>query len=205
MRFTTVLLLLGLLPAAAQSPYYPREQEQRMAPFVVSPPLIVDKMLEMAHLQPGELVYDLGCGDGRILITAAQKYHARAIGVELSEKLVQMTVASVRRMGLQDQVTVRQGHLLEFNFSDADVVTLYLETASNEMLRPNLEKYLKNGARVVSHDFEVRGWKPSKVEKIQAFNRNHVIFLYEVPAALPSRAVKIDKKQPVPAKAARAH
>jgi len=208
MRFTFVLLLLGLLPAAAQTPYsrdLREHEQQRLAPYVVSPQPIVDKMLEIANVRPGELVYDLGCGDGRILITAAQKFKARAIGIELSDRLVRMTVSAVRQLGLQDQVTVRQGHLLEVNFSDADVVTLYLETSSNEMLRPNLEKYLKNGARVVSHDFEVRGWKPAKVEKIHAFNRNHVIFLYEIPNSLPARAAKSEKKVPVQAKSARAH
>ena len=186
MRFTIAFLLLGMLPAAAQPPR-PRELRQEndnLAPFVASPQPIVDKMLEMASVKPGEIVYDLGCGDGRILIAAAQRYKAKGVGVEISERLVRMTNDTVRRMNLQDQITVRHGHLLDVDLSDADVVMIYLETGSNDLLKPNLEKYLRPGSRVVSHDFEVRGWKVSKVEKIHAFNRHHTIYLYELPGAL---------------------
>ena len=187
MRFTIALLLLGLLPAAAQPPR-PRELRsegnQNLAPFVASPQPIVDKMLEIASVKAGETVYDLGCGDGRILIAAAQRYKAKGVGVEISERLVKSTTDNIRRMNLQDMITIRHGHLLEVDLSDADVVMIYLETGSNELLKPNLEKFLKAGSRVVSHDFEVRGWKPAKVEKIQAFNRHHTIYLYELPAAV---------------------
>jgi len=202
MRFTCVLLLLGFLPAAAQTPSLrnPGEHEQTLAPFVTSPQPIVDRMLELAHIHPGELVYDLGCGDGRILITAVLKFHARAIGIELSPKLVLSANDTIRLRGLQDQITVRQGHLLEVNVGDADVVTLYLSTTSNEMLRPNLERELKNGARVVSHDFEVRGWNAAKIEKINAFNRNHTIYLYEIPYSLPPRMSKPEKRHQLPPK-----
>jgi hypothetical protein len=93
---------------------------------------------------------------------------------------VQSTTETIKRLNLQDQVTVRKGNLLETDLSDADVVTIYLETGSNDLLRPVLEKFLKHGARVVSHDFEVRGWTPAKVEKIHAYNRNHIIYLYEI-------------------------
>jgi cyclopropane fatty-acyl-phospholipid synthase-like methyltransferase len=154
-----------------------------MAPFVASPQPIVDKMLDIASIRPGETVYDLGCGDGRILITAAQRHQAKGVGIEISERLVRMTKETVRRLNLEDQITIRQGHLLDADLTDADVVMIYLETGSNELLKPNLEKYLKPGSRVVSHDFEVRGWKPAKVEKINAFNRNHTIYLYEIPGA----------------------
>jgi len=185
MRFTIALLLLGMLPAVAQPPR-PRELREgnhNLAPYVASPQPIVDKMLEIAAVKAGEVVYDLGCGDGRILIAAAQRYKAKGIGVEISNRLVRMTNDTVRRMNLQDMITVRQGHLLDVDLSDADVVMIYLETGSNDLLKPNLEKYLKPGSRVVSHDFEVRGWKATKVEKINAFNRNHTIYLYELPGA----------------------
>jgi len=145
-------------------------------------------MLELAAIKPGEIVYDLGCGDGRILIAAAQKYHAKGVGIEISNRLVAAASDMVRRYTLQDLVTIRQGHLLNVDFSDADVVMIYLETASNEMLRPNLEKYLKPGARVVSHDFEVRGWKAVTVDKLQAFHRNHLIYLYEAPASFRKKS-----------------
>jgi cyclopropane fatty-acyl-phospholipid synthase-like methyltransferase len=138
-------------------------------------------MLDIAGVKAGETVYDLGCGDGRILVTAAKRFRAKGIGVELSEKLVNSTTEAIKRMNLQDEVKIVQGNLLDINLQPADVVTIYLETGSNDLLRPNLEKYLRPGARVVSHDFEVRGWKPTKVEKINSHNRNHTIYLYTMP------------------------
>ena len=158
-----------------------REHAQNLAPYVTSPQPIVDRMLDIAGVKAGETVYDLGCGDGRILVTAAKRFKAKGIGVELSQKLVNSTTEAIKRMNLQDDVRIVQGNLLEVNLQPADVVTIYLETGSNDLLRPNLEKYLKPGARVVSHDFQVRGWKPTKVEKINSHNRNHTIYLYTMP------------------------
>ena len=183
MRLAVSLIVFGMLPCAAQVrfPRDVREHSQNLAPFVASPQPIVDRMLDVAAVKPGDMVYDLGCGDGRILITAAKRFKAKGVGVELSEKLVNSTNEAIKRMNLQDEVKIIHGHLLEVNLQPADVVTIYLETNSNDLLRPNLEKYLKAGARVVSHDFEVRGWKPSKVEKINSHNRNHTIYLYTMP------------------------
>ena len=183
MRVLVGLLCLGLMPCMAQfRPHRDiREHAQNLAPYVTSPQPIVDRMLDLAGVQPGETVYDLGCGDGRILVTAAKRFKAKGIGVELSEKLVSSTTETIKQMNLQEDVKIVRGNLLEVNLQPADVVTIYLETGSNDLLRPNLEKYLKPGARVVSHDFEVRGWKPTKVEKINAHNRNHTIYLYKMP------------------------
>lgn len=183
MYFLIAVLLFGVVPLAAQSTFSRnvREHANTLAPFVSSPPSIVDKMLDMADIRPGETVYDLGCGDGRVLITAAQRFRAKGVGVELSGSLARMAEQKVKQMSLADQIQIIHGHLLDVNLQSADVVTLYLETKSNEMLRPNLEKYLHPGARVVSHDFEVRGWKPLKVEKIQSYNRDHRIYLYQMP------------------------
>lgn len=183
------LIAVALAPLSAQKPPARelREHAQNLAPFVASPQPIVDRMLDLAGVKQGETVYDLGCGDGRILITAAQRYRAKGVGIELSDRLVQMTMDHVRRIHLEEQISIRQGHLLDADLRGADVVTLYLETGSNEMLRPNLEKQLKPGSRVVSHDFEVRGWKPARVEKIHAFNRNHTIYVYEVPSAFAKK------------------
>jgi predicted RNA methylase len=139
-------------------------------------------MLIAAGLKPGETLYDLGSGDGRIVITAARQFGARAIGVEISEPLVRESTENIRRAGLEGRARIVQGHLLEVDLSDADVVTLYLLTSSNDQLKPNLEKYLKPGARVVSHDFQIRGWKPAKVERVLAHNREHTIYIYRMPA-----------------------
>jgi ubiquinone/menaquinone biosynthesis C-methylase UbiE len=183
MRFGFALLWLGLLPVAGQTPL-PRElrdPSQNLAPFIASPQPIVDRMLDLAAIKPGELIFDLGCGDGRVLITAAQRYKAKGVGVELSDKLVRMTNDNLKRLNLEHAVHIKQGSLLDMDLQTADVVILYLDTGANEMLRPKLEKQLKAGSRVVSHDFEVRGWKPAKVEKMKAYNRTHTIFLYMMP------------------------
>jgi len=138
-------------------------------------------MLISSGLKPGETLYDLGSGDGRIVITAAQKYGAKAVGVEISERLVRTANENIKRAGVEARARIVQGHLLDVDLSEADVVTLYLLTSSNDQLRPNLEKYLKPGARVVSHDFQIRGWKPVRVERALAHNRQHTIYVYRMP------------------------
>jgi cyclopropane fatty-acyl-phospholipid synthase-like methyltransferase len=139
-------------------------------------------MLIASGLKPGETLYDLGSGDGRIVITAARKFGATAVGVEISEKLVRAANENIRHAGVEAKARIIQGHLLEVDLSEADVITLYLLTSSNDQLKPNLEKYLKPGARVVSHDFQIRGWKPAKVEKTMAHNREHTIYVYLMPS-----------------------
>ena len=178
MRWPIVVVALALasLPAAAQSPRY----TNKLAPFVTSPVRIVDRMLELAHLKPGETLYDLGCGDGRILIAAAEKYKVKAVGVEISPKLVAEAKANIESAGLSDQASVIRGDLLDTDLSSADVVTIYLATSSNQKLKPRLERFLKAGARVISHDYAVPGWKPSHVER--ADDRHvHLIYVYEMP------------------------
>lgn len=172
------LVTLVSSPAFAQrkSPYI-----HSLAPYVPSPPAIVDRMLEMAELKPGETLYDLGCGDGRVLIAAAERFRAKAVGVEISDKIYDRAVTRIAKLGLQDQVKLIHGDLLDVDLSGADVVTIYLMTASNESLRPRLEKYLKPGARVVSHDYEVPGWKPTLVERPEAESRYHMLYLYVMP------------------------
>jgi cyclopropane fatty-acyl-phospholipid synthase-like methyltransferase len=183
MRQTVFLLLAGITPLLAQGPFSRKitERAQNLAPYVVSPQPIVDRMLDVAAIKPGETVFDLGCGDGRILITAAQRFRAKGVGVELSESLVRSTSERLKQLNLQDQIKILHANLLDVPLTSADVVVIYLETLSNEKLRPNLERDLKPGARVISHDFAVRGWKPSKVEKVESHRRSHTIYLYEMP------------------------
>jgi|SRR5579863_1125623 len=151
-----------------------------LAPDFPSPQLVIERMLEAAHLKPGEMVYDLGCGDGRIVITAARQFKAKAVGIELSSELCRLANARVKALGLQDSVRIVHGNLLKVDLRPADVVTIYLLTASNELLRPNLERDLKPGSRVVSHDFEIRGWKPTDVQKVEAEGRARTIYVYEI-------------------------
>jgi SAM-dependent methyltransferase len=128
------------------------------------------------------MVYDLGCGDGRIVITAVQMFKAHAVGIELSRDIYEKTAARIKAMGMEDRISIVHGNALHYDLSPADVVTLYLLTSSNDRLRPSLERYLKPGARVVSHDYEIRGWKPAVIEKMDADGRPHTIYVYGVAA-----------------------
>lgn len=186
----TWAVLLGvyspfIAAASAQSLLYGQEHIKHyansLAPYVVSPQEIVDRMLQLADLKPGETLYDLGSGDGRILITAVVRFKAKAVGVEISDQLVDATNERIRRLGLDNDAHVIHGNFLDVDLSPADVVTLYLATDANEMLRPNLEKYLKKGARVVSHEYAVPGWKPKLVDKDPESHGSHTIYLYVMP------------------------
>jgi protein-L-isoaspartate O-methyltransferase len=167
-------LTLSMVSAFAQ-------KVQRLAPYVPSPQPVVERMLEVADLKPFETVYDLGCGDGRVLLTAAREFRAKAVGVELSEKLARETQDQVNKLGLANRITVIQGDLMKVDLHPADVVTVYLLTSSNEELKPIFEKSLRKGARVVSHDFQIRGWKPDRVDTVEATNRAHMIYVYVMP------------------------
>jgi len=191
MRKSLVALSSGLLvlcgiPAFGQFPEYAQQRAKHyansLAPYVVSPQQIVDRMLELADLKAGETLFDLGSGDGRVLITAVQRYHAKAVGIEISEALVKSTTERIQKLGLANDARVIQGDLLQIDLSPADVVTIYLATDSNEILRPNLEKYLRPGTRVVSHDYVVPGWKPKFVDKDLPDAHGHVIYLYQIAA-----------------------
>ena len=176
-----VHLLLPLASFAAVA-FAQQFEGENLAPYVPSPQIVVDKMLEAAHIKPGETVYDLGSGDGRIVITAAQKYKAKSVGIEISDVLCQSTVKKIAAMGLESQVKIVHGSALKVDLSPADVVTIYLLTGSNERLRPNLEKYLKSSARVVSLNFRIQGWKEARVEKVIADRQTHIIYVYEISA-----------------------
>lgn len=149
-----------------------------LAPDFPTPQLVVDRMLALANVKPTDVVYDLGCGDGRILITAVRSYHCRAVGVELSRDIYDRTSARIKALNLTDNIQLQHGNALHTDLSAADVVTLYLMTSTNERLKPQMEKYLKPGSRVVSHDYEIHGWKAEKEEVMIVDGRPHKIFLY---------------------------
>src|ERR1700735_2840732 len=173
---TTQMFAQGVLYGQQHAKHYTNS----LAPYVVSPQEIVDRMLELADLKPGEKLYDLGSGDGRVLITAVVRFKAKAVGVEISDNLVDSTNARIRRLGLDNNAQVIHGNFLDVDLSPANVVTLYLATDANELLRPHLEKYLKNGSRVVSHEYAMPGWKPKLVDK-DPERHGHTIYLYEMP------------------------
>jgi len=137
-------------------------------------------MLQLANVKPGETVFDLGSGDGRILIAAVKNYKAKAVGIEISPKLASMAKDRIQKEGIASDAHVIEGDLLQADLTGADVVTIYLATSLNAQLRPRLEKFLKPGARVVSHDYAVPGWKPTKSEEL---DNKHLIYVYEMPPA----------------------
>jgi tRNA G37 N-methylase Trm5 len=182
-----IVIAATLALAAAQAWAQPAERlrqryrQESLAPYVPSPQAVVDKMLEVAEPKAGEVLYDLGCGDGRIPITAARQFKASGVCVELSEDLAARARENIKQHGLEGSVTVIHGNLLEVDLKPADIVTLYLLTSSNERLRPTLEKSLKPGARVISHDFQMRGWKPNRIDTVDATGRTHTIYVYRMP------------------------
>jgi SAM-dependent methyltransferase len=172
--FLVSLLLMPVALVQAQKFTNP----DTLAPDFPTPQPVVDRMLALADVKAADVVYDLGCGDGRILITAVRIYHCKAVGVELSRDIYDRTCLRIKSLGLDDQITVIHDNVLKTDFSRADVVTLYLMTSTNERLKPQMEQYLKPGTRVVSHDYEIRGWKPVKEEAVTVDGRPHKIFLY---------------------------
>lgn len=176
-----VALLMCIPSIYAQQIYAQRFGDPNIiAPDFPSPQEVVERMLQLARVQPGELVYDLGSGEGRIVITAARTFKARAVGIELSPDLCREATSRVKVLGLENRVKIIHANMLKVDLRPADVVTIYLLTSANEMLKPNLERDLRPGARVVSHDFEIRGWKPKTVEQVEAEGRPRSIYLYEI-------------------------
>ncbi len=148
-------------------------------PYLATPLNVARRMLALAGAKPGDLVVDLGCGDGRILIIAAKEYGCRCIGVEIDEKLANLARENIRKEGLSGLVEVVVGDLMEYEVSKADIVTLYLTPSILEELAGKLKKELKVGARVVSHDYEIPGWKYILKEDIPSQGYHvHRIFLY---------------------------
>jgi len=142
-------------------------------------------MIELAELKPGEVFFDLGAGDGRTVIMAAKTYGARAVGVEMREDLAKRAMSVIHDNGLGDHVTIVNGDMFKVDLSSADVVYLYLTTSANEKVKPKMEAELRSGVRVISHDYEVVGWKPSKVENFvenpSLGYPSHTIYLYKKP------------------------
>jgi precorrin-6B methylase 2 len=172
--------LIGLAFLFAGSLTAQQFGNEDLGPYLPSPQVVVEHMLTAAQIKPGETLYDLGSGDGRIVITAAQMFKANAVGVELSEVLCKSTLKKIAALHLESQVKIIHGNALKVDLSPADVVTLYLLTSSNARLRPILEKDLKPGARVVSLNFGMPGWKPARVETVHTDRQNHTIYVYEM-------------------------
>ncbi len=178
MRYLAFLLPLFLF---GQAP--PEKKTAKLAPYYPTPEVIVEKMLQLGAVKKGEKVFDLGSGDGRIVIIAAEKFGANAVGVEFDKDLYQQSSDRIKRLGLTERAKIIHGDLLEQDYTSADVITVYLLPVSNEKVRPLLEKQLKKGARIVAHDFTIGGWTPEKEVSIDddGEGRSHTLYLYRRP------------------------
>jgi SAM-dependent methyltransferase len=158
----TGLVVLGLLlmpvEGWAQGESVRRDTTEKGAPYVPTPRHVALKMLTLAEVSSDDVVYDLGSGDGRILIMAAQEFGARGVGIEIDPRLVQEARRKARRAGVADRVEFRQGDLFDADLSPATVVTLYLWPDMNNRLRSKLQRELNAGDRVVSHSFDIDEW-----------------------------------------------
>jgi protein-L-isoaspartate O-methyltransferase len=176
-RRKMLLAGLGALPLAAQEV----KKGEKLAPYYPTPELIVEKMITLGGGKKGEKVFDLGSGDGRIVIIAAEKFGMNAVGVEYDKDLYSQSSEKIRRMGLSEKAKIIHGDLLQQDYTSADLITVYLLPVANDKLRPILEKQLKKGARVVAHDFEVGGWRADKTEVVEddGEGRSHTLYLYK--------------------------
>jgi cyclopropane fatty-acyl-phospholipid synthase-like methyltransferase len=176
------LFLLGRLSAAAAQ-VGPNEE----IPFVPTPIEVIDRMLELAEVKKGDVIYDLGSGDGRIVIRAAKKYGVRGVGIEMDELLLEQARKAANAEGVNHLVEFRSEDALKTDLSPATVVTLYMLPWFNEAVKPNLQKMLKPGARIVAHDFGIEGWQPDKIEKLPQIEikaggqrHQHTILLWRI-------------------------
>ena len=172
-RWPIVLLTLIVLAALAAWLFYSPEspkaaasavEQESLAPFVPTPQDVVDRMLALAEVTSKDVVYDLGCGDGRIVITAAKKYGAHGFGFDIDPERIKESVANAETAGVANLVSFKQQDVMTVDLTPASVVTLYLLTASNLKLRPMLTKQLKPGARIVSHMFSMGDWEADKTD-----------------------------------------
>jgi SAM-dependent methyltransferase len=171
MRFSLVAgVLIAMSVAAAQTPHLD-------VPYVPSPNPVVDGMLKLAGVSSGDTVYDLGCGDGRIVIAAAKAYGAKGVGIDINPERIEEARANAKSAKVEDKVRFEENDLFKANIANATVVTLYLLPDVNLRLKAKLLKELKPGTRIVSHSFDMGDWKPEKEERVEG----RQIFLWTVP------------------------
>jgi ubiquinone/menaquinone biosynthesis C-methylase UbiE len=170
----TLLAVAAVIVLAA--PAVAREQTPDVI-YVPTPYEVVDEMLRLANVKKGDVLYDLGSGDGRIPVTAAKKFGVRAVGIDIDPQRIKEATENAKKHGVGKLVTFKQEDLFKTDFKDATVVTLYLLPDLNVKLRPRLLNELKPGTRIVSHQFDMGTWKPEK--KVELNGR--VVYLWTVP------------------------
>jgi len=158
-----------------------RPDSPNLAPYVPTPQIVVDRMLQLAEVTKTDVVYDLGCGDGRIPITAAKNFGARGVGVDIDPQRIAEANANAKQAGVAHLLTFKLQDAMTTDLSDATVVTLYLLSSSNLRLRPILTKQLKPGARIVSHAFSMGDWQPDKVDTFTDTTSNsRTLYLWKI-------------------------
>ncbi|GIZ50226.1 SAM-dependent methyltransferase [Noviherbaspirillum aridicola] len=167
-RRLALRLCAATVAAACMPPAWARKDAPRLdVPYVPTPQEVVDRMLEIARVGKNDLVYDLGCGDGRMVVTAARKYGARGVGIDIDPQRIAEARANAAKAKVTDKVRFSQGDLFKTDLSEASVLTLYLLNSINRELRPQLWRQLKVGTRVVSHAFDMgEEWPPEKTETV---------------------------------------
>jgi 16S rRNA A1518/A1519 N6-dimethyltransferase RsmA/KsgA/DIM1 with predicted DNA glycosylase/AP lyase activity len=170
---------LALFAVAAVAAFA-QDKPDKLAPYYPTPEVIVDKMLRLGELKAGEKMFDLGSGDGRIVIMAAKKFKADGTGVEFDDSLWKQSSEKIKTLGLAATARIIHGDLMKQDYSSADLLTVYLLPMSNDKVSPLLEKQLKKGTRIVAHDFEFSAWKPEKIEDVadDGEGRSHRLYLY---------------------------
>ena len=162
-----------------------------VAPYVPTPIKVVRNMLKLAKVGVKDVVYDLGCGDGRILFTAVNEFQAhKAVGIDINPSVCDPVKDKIETLGLGDRITVMNDNFFLVDITSATVITLYLTTSGNSKLRPKLEEELKPGTRVVSHDFPIHNWKTSKINPPEYYTiGSHKVYVYEVPGAYKKKKI----------------
>ena len=179
LQLSLTLVLVVPTIAAGQAPAAKRPDAPQLAPYVPTPQEVVERMLTLAGVGKSDVVFDLGCGDGRIPITAARKYGARGVGVDIDPQRIAEANANAKAAGVEHLVTFKLQDAMTTDVSGASVVTLYLLSASNLKLRPLLTRQLKPGARIVAHSFGMGDWTPEKADSFtDAEGRSRMLFLY---------------------------
>jgi len=160
------------------------------APYVPTPLNVVREMLSFGEVGKDDLLYDLGCGDGRLLLTAAIEYGARCVGIEIREDLVEVATNAIRKAGMESRVSLIHGDMFQQDLSEATAVMLYLLSAVNVHLKPKFERELRAGTRIVCHDFGIEGWGPSASKEVKGRIMKHMLYLYRI--HLPARSRTLD-------------